>query len=267
MAHALFISHGSPLEALDHSKSALAWQALASRLPRPTRILIVSAHWTASPLRLTASKAPETIHDFYGFPAPLYDIRYPAPGEPELAHDIAEHLNACEFEAQVDARRGLDHGMWAPLRHLYPEADISTVGLSINARKRPEWHYRLGQQLAGALDEETLLISSGSVTHNLADIRGSDPTIAAYVEAFQDWISSHLQTRQDDELMHYRDLAPDAQRAHPSDEHLLPLFVTLGAADASAPERFNPVVADTALAMDAYLFTRTAGTPSLQRSA
>ncbi|MCM2973370.1 DODA-type extradiol aromatic ring-opening family dioxygenase [Larsenimonas suaedae] len=267
MAHALFISHGSPLEAIDQSKSARAWQALAQSLPRPKRIVVASAHWSTTQVRLTGSASPETIHDFYGFPASLYRIRYPAPGDPQLANDVAECLNAGGVEAQVDHRRGLDHGMWAPLRHLYPDADIPVVGLSINARASAEWHYTLGQHLCEALDDDTLLIASGSITHNLTDAGNKAPSIAVYVEAFQQWVSSRLETRQDAELMNYRDLAPGARRAHPSEEHLLPLFVALGAADAAAPTRVNPVISEQALAMDAYLFTRRQGAAVLRHSA
>lgn len=256
MAQVLFISHGSPMEALDQSKSASAWQALAGQLKRPSRIMVASAHWSSFPTRLTGSQTPTTMHDFHGFPALLHDLQYPAPGEPRLARHVACRLSAAGLQSWVDPERGLDHGMWVPLRHLYPEADIPVVGISISARHDTDWHYYLGRQLAQALDDDTLLICSGSITHNLGDTRGDRDDVSAYVDAFQTWVGQQLALRDDAALLNYRQQAPEAVRAHPTDEHLLPLFVALGAGDTRAPQRFNAVVSHQALAMDAYLFER-----------
>ena len=258
MAQVLFISHGSPVEALDQSDNADAWRALSGQLKRPARIVIASAHWSGFPIRLTGSKAPKTIHDFQGFPAPLYDLQYPAPGEPQLARNIACRLSAAGLQSWLDPERGLDHGMWVPLRHLYPDADIPVVGISISARHDPDWHYYLGRQLAQSLDDETLLICSGSITHNLGDMHGNRIEVSGYVDAFQTWISQQMAQRNDGALLNYRRLAPEAVRAHPTDEHLLPLFIALGAGDTRAPQRFNAVISQQSLAMDAYLFERAA---------
>ncbi len=256
MAQVLFISHGSPLEALDQGESASAWRALAGHLRRPTRILVASAHWSSFPTRLTGHQTPQTMHDFSGFPAPLYDLDYPAPGHPQLAREVACRLSAAGLQSWIDPERGLDHGMWVPLRHLYPEADIPVVGISISARHGPDWHYHLGRQLALTLDDDTLLICSGSITHNLGDTRSPHDAVSGYVGAFQHWISQQLAARDDATLLDYRHQAPGAVRAHPTDEHLLPLFVALGAGDSRAPQHFNNVVSLHALAMDAYLFER-----------
>ncbi|MFC0336992.1 4,5-DOPA dioxygenase extradiol [Kushneria avicenniae] len=256
MAQVLFISHGSPMEALDQGDSASAWRALANQIKRPARIVVASAHWSGFPTRLTGSQTPRTIHDFEGFPAPLYDLQYPAPGEPRLARDVACRLSAAGLQSWIDPERGLDHGMWVPLRHLYPDADIPVVGISISARHDADWHYYLGRQLAQALDDDTLLICSGSITHNLGDTRGDSAEVSGYVDAFQTWISQQMAQRNDAALLDYRRQAPAAVRAHPTDEHLLPLFVALGAGDTRAPQRFNAVVSHQALAMDAYLFER-----------
>lgn len=256
MAQVLFISHGSPMDALDQGESTDAWRALAGQLKRPSRIVVASAHWSGFPIRLTGSQTPKTIHDFHGFPAPLYDLQYPAPGEPRLARRVACRLSAAGLQSWIDPERGLDHGMWVPLRHLYPEADIPVVGISISARHDADWHYYLGRQLAQALDDDTLLICSGSITHNLGDTRSDRDDVSAYVDAFQTWISQQMALRNDPALLDYRRLAPAAVRAHPTDEHLLPLFVALGAGDTRAPQRFNAVISHQALAMDAYLFER-----------
>ncbi|SPJ33937.1 dioxygenase family protein [Kushneria phyllosphaerae] len=258
MAQVLFISHGSPMEALDQGESASAWRALASQIKRPSRILVASAHWSGFPIRLTGSQTPKTIHDFHGFPAPLYDLQYPVPGEPRLAREVACRLSAAGLQSWIDPERGLDHGMWVPLRHLYPEADIPVVGISISARHDADWHYYLGRQLAQTLDDDTLLICSGSITHNLGDMRDDRDDVSAYVDAFQTWIGQQMALRNDAALLDYRRQAPAAVRAHPTDEHLLPLFVAMGAGDTRAPQRFNAVVSLQALAMDAYLFERTA---------
>ncbi|WP_438764307.1 DODA-type extradiol aromatic ring-opening family dioxygenase [Kushneria sp. TE3] len=256
MAQVLFISHGSPMEALDQAESASAWRALAGHLERPARIVVVSAHWSGFPVRLTGSQQPATIHDFGGFPEPLYALEYPAPGDPRLARDVACTLSAAGLQACVDPERGLDHGMWVPLRHLYPDADIPVVGVSISVRHDTDWHYRMGRELAQSLDDDTLLICSGSITHNLSDTRGDRHDVAGYVDAFQTWISQHMASRDDATMLDYRRRAPHAERAHPGDEHLLPLFVALGAGDSRAPQRFNAIVLHQALAMDAYLFER-----------
>ncbi|WP_456269513.1 dioxygenase [Kushneria sp. AK178] len=258
MAQVLFISHGSPMEALDQAESADAWRTLTNHLERPARILVASAHWSSFPTRLTGNQQPVTLHDVSGFPTQLDDVEYPATGDPQLARDVACRLSAAGHQSWVDPERGLDCGIWVPLRHLYPEADIPVVGISISARHDTDWHYHLGRQLSQALDDDTLLICSGSITHDLSDTCSTCDDVPGHVTAFQQWISAHMALRDDAALLDYRHRAPGAIHAHPTDEPLLPLHVALGAADSQAPQRFNAIASHQAPAMDAWLFERAA---------
>jgi 4,5-DOPA dioxygenase extradiol len=253
----VFISHGSPMHALDAGAAGEAWAALGRRLPRPRAIVIVSAHWETGAPELTAAARPETIHDFYGFPEPLYRIRYPVPGEPRLAARAAELLARAGLAAALDPARGLDHGAWSPLLHAYPGADVPVVQLSLQPALGTRHHLALGRALAPLANEGVLLIGSGHMTHNLRDwVRAErDAPPAAYALEFQAWVAARIAARELDALADYRSLAPHALRAHPSEEHFLPLFFALGAAaPAGASERLYDGVEGGALAMDAWLF-------------
>ncbi|MBL8483402.1 MAG: dioxygenase [Rhodocyclaceae bacterium] len=255
----LFVSHGSPMLSLQAGATGAAWERLGRELPPPSAVVVVSAHWSQAAPALTGAERPETIHDFYGFADALYDLNYPAPGAPQLAQELAGGLAAAGYAARVDARRGLDHGAWVPLRFMYPAADLPVLQLSINARADANWHYGLGAALAPLLKDDTLLLASGSLTHNLYEFRpgtGHLP-VPEYVNVFQAWMYQHLIGHDLDALLDYRRRAPQAARAHPSDEHLLPLFVALGAAGAGAPVvRELDVVTEHILAMDIYRFER-----------
>jgi 4,5-DOPA dioxygenase extradiol len=253
----LFLSHGSPMHGLEPGSAAAAWRAVAARLPRPGAILVVSAHWETERPMLTANPQPETIHDFYGFPPALYELRYPAPGAPDLARRTSNLLRAAGFDAGLDAERGLDHGAWVPLRFAYPKADIPVTQLSVQPRLGPRHHYAMGGHLAALADDDVLILCTGHVTHNLRDWTPSDDGSrpAAYAVAFQSWLHHRLTARDDEAVIDYRSRAPHAARAHPSEEHFLPLHVALGAAAKSAKaERVHAGMIGTALAMDAYLF-------------
>lgn len=253
----VFISHGSPMHALDAGAAGEAWAALGRDLPRPRAILIVSAHWETDAPALTGSARPETIHDFYGFPQPLYRIRYPAPGAPELAARAAALLGQAGFAAGVDPARGLDHGAWSPLLHAYPRADVPVVQLSLQSAQGTRHHLALGRALAPLAAEGVLLIGSGHMTHNLRDwvrTAGEVPP-AAYALEFQAWVAERIAARDLEALAEYRARAPHAVRAHPSEEHFLPLFFALGAAaPGGASERLYGGIEGGALAMDAWLF-------------
>lgn len=253
----VFISHGSPLHALDAGAAGEAWSALGRSLPRPRAIVIVSAHWETEAPVLTGSARPETIHDFHGFPEPLYRIRYPAPGAPELASRAAALLGQAGFAAAVDPVRGLDHGAWSPLLHAYPRADVPVVQLSLQSARGTRHHLALGRALAPLAGEGVLLIGSGHMTHNLRDwvrTAGEVPP-AAYAREFQAWVAAHITARDLEALADYRARAPHAVRAHPSEEHFLPLFFALGAAAPDgASERLYQSIEGGALAMDAWLF-------------
>ena len=253
----LYISHGSPMTALQPGLTGERLAELAAVLPRPTAIVMASAHWLSHQPQVGASARPETIHDFRGFPAPLYQLRYPAPGAPELAARVAGLLEQAGMAPASNPERGLDHGAWVPLRLLYPAADIPVVPISIQPELGPAHQYALGQALAPLRDEGVLVIGSGSITHNLHDLRAgySDERQAPYVKPFIDWIEQKLAAGDIDALLDYRRQAPFAERAHPTDEHLLPLFVALGAAGTNARAQHIDAGIDMGLlAMDIYRF-------------
>ena len=253
----LFVSHGAPTLALAPGRTGAALAALARALPRPRAILAVSAHWDTAEPRLSAAAAPATVHDFYGFPEALYRIRYPAPGAPELARRAQTLLQAAGLPAALDAERGLDHGAWVPLGLMYPDADIPVAQLSVQSGRGAAHHHRLGAALAPLREEGVLVMGSGSMTHNLGDLAFHAPEAdpAAYVEEFRAWMHAGLAAGDMAALLDYRHRAPGARRAHPTEEHLAPLFVALGAAgEGPRARRVHQEVSYGALAMDAYLF-------------
>ena len=257
----LFLSHGSPMHAIQPGAVRAVWEGIARELPRPKAILIASAHWETSVPAVTAAAKPETIHDFYGFPKPLYEIQYPAPGSPEVALKAVQLLKKSDFKAAEDPSRGLDHGAWSPLLYMYPKADVPVVQVAVQTELGTRHHIEVGRALAPLSREGVLIIGSGHLTHNLRDRNrdGNADEPAPYARAFQDWVKQRVDRRALDELADYRRLSPDGVRAHPTDEHFLPLFVALG----SAPEhyvaqRLYDRIEMGALAMDAYLFRQAA---------
>jgi 4,5-DOPA dioxygenase extradiol len=254
----LFVPHGAPTFALRPGAAGAAMVRAAGSLPRPRAVIVVSAHWdTAQPTVGLASR-PETVHDFWGFPEELYSLRYPATGCREAALEVLAQLDAAGLTAVADENRGLDHGAWIPLRLMFPEADVPVIPLSIQSRLGPEHHLRLGRALAPLAARGFLVLASGNLTHNLRDyqlsaLRGA--AVPDYVRAFPDWIWQHLAAGDIESLLDYRRQAPDAERAHPSDEHLLPLYVALGAAgNAARAERLHAGIDDYVIAMDAFAF-------------
>ena len=241
------------MHALHAGAAGEAWTALAATLPRPRAILIASAHWETAAPELTGAQRPETIHDFYGFPQPLYQIRYPAPGDPELAARAWALLEHAGFPAIVDAQRGLDHGAWSPLLHMYPDASIPVVQASVQPSLGPDHHLRVGRTLAPLADAGVLMIGSGHMTHNLRDRRPDGSPPLPYAAEFQAWVDAAIHARDLDALADYRKRSPHGVRAHPTDEHFLPLFFALGAAaPAYKADRIYGGIESGALAMDAY---------------
>lgn len=250
----VFISHGSPMHALEPGPAGEAWAALGRRLPRPKAVLIASAHWETNLPMLTGNAKPETIHDFFGFPEPLYQLRYPAPGAPELAQRAQALLKAAGFTAAIDGCRGLDHGAWAPLLYVYPDADIPVVQLSVQPALGPRHHLALGRALKALSRDGVLIVGSGHVTHNLRDWRRGAGAPQPYAHDFSEWVKGRIDAGALDELADYRARTPHGARAHPTDEHFLPLFVALGAAPGEgAPERVYDAIDGGVLAMDAYI--------------
>ncbi len=243
----LFLSHGSPMLALDEDNPAHPFlQKLGAALPRPTAILVVSAHWETPAPRLTGAQHPGTIHDFYGFPEPLYALRYPASGDAALAGEIAQLLQPA---AAVDSQRGLDHGTWVPLMLMYPQADIPVLQLSLQTRLGPAHHLRIGEALAPLRERGILIIGSGGATHNLREYFHPSGDYTAYAQ-FSDWLHGALTRGEREALLDYRQRAPEAVRNHPTEEHFLPLFVALGAGGAKARRLHHGF--DRSLCMDAY---------------
>ena len=204
---------------------------------------------------MTGTKKPETIHDFYNFPKPLYEIQYPAPGSPEVASRAVDLLK--KFKAQADPVRGLDHGAWSPLLYMYPEADVPVVQVAVQTELGTQHHIEVGRALAPLASEGVLVIGSGHLTHNLRDMdRSGAGGIAPYARDFQAWVKERIDSHALEELADYRRRSPGGVRAHPSDDHFLPLFFALGAAPAAyKAERLYDGIEMGALAMDAYRFS------------
>ena len=231
MLPSLFISHGSPMLALEPGDSGPALALLAAQLPRPKAIVIVSAHWESNELLVSANPQPRTWHDFGGFPPALYEVQYPAPGDPQLAAQVAGMLDAVHLPARLDNQRLSDHGVWVPLSLMHPEADIPVVQVSLPSRQGPALQTQVGRALASLRQQDVLLIGSGSITHNLRDLdwNAGPESIEPWAKAFRDWIVEKLAANDEAALHDYRRQAPNAVRSHPSDEHLLPLYFARGA--------------------------------------
>ncbi len=228
LAPSFFISHGSPMWALEPGLLGPALQQIGRTLVGLEAVVVVSPHWQTQGVRVAATTAPATIHDFGGFPAPLYALHYTPVGAPDLAADIARMLADAGFDATTDAGRGLDHGAWVPMRYLKPEADVPVLQVSMPHDLDAAGALRLGQALAPLRERGVAVVGSGSLTHNLFEFRSHirDPE---YAQAFADWVADALRRGDTDALVHYRERAPHALRAHPSEEHYLPLLVALGA--------------------------------------
>jgi len=229
---ALFVSHGAPSAALDDDDYTRALGAWSQRRPRPRAVVVVSAHSEAlGPVRVNAASEPALIYDFYGFPAPLYDLRYPAPGAPDLAREIAGTFAEEGIEPVVDAQRGWDHGVWVPLRLLYPAADVPVVAASLPVPRTPERLLSMGRALAPLRDRGVLLLGSGGVVHNLHRLRLDDAAAPTepWAAAFGAWVDERLEARDTEALVAYAARAPHADLAVPTSEHFDPLFFVVGA--------------------------------------
>ena len=231
---ALFVGHGNPMNAIERNEFRGNWAALGMSLPRPKSILCVSAHWETRNAYVTATDAPETIHDFYGFPRALFDVRYPAPGEPALARRVAE-LVATE-RVRLDPGRGLDHGAWSVLVAMYPEADVPVVQLSMDTSLPGRHHYELARQLAPLRDEGVLVMGSGNIVHNLrrTDRRLADSGFDWAIE-FDARVKGLIDAGDHQALIRYDQLGRAAQLSVPTSEHYLPLLYALAVKDEAEP--------------------------------
>jgi 4,5-DOPA dioxygenase extradiol len=253
---ALFLSHGAPLLAVDDGPARRFLSTLGQSVPRPRAILVVSAHWETERPAVTVSTAPDTIHDFFGFPEALYRLRYPAPGDPAVAGRVMQLLGAAGLQAEADYRRGLDHGAWVPLLLAWPSADIPVLQLSLQTHLGPAHHLALGAALSPLADEGVLVIGSGSATHDLRGFRGhgQDDPPEDYAREFADWLVGCVESGDAASVIDYRARGPQAARNHPSEEHFLPLLVAMGAGGGVAGRRIHASFTYGVLAMDGYAF-------------
>jgi 4,5-DOPA dioxygenase extradiol len=217
--------------ALEPGASGPALARLAAELPKPKAIVIVSAHWESNELLVSGNPRPETWHDFGGFAQALFDVQYPAPGNPHLAAEVVDLLKAAGLPARIDAKRPFDHGVWVPLTLMYPQADIPIVQVSLPTRGGPALQTRVGHALASLREHGVLLIGSGSITHNLRELdwHAGPESVEPWAKSFRDWMIEKLAADDEAALHDYRQQAPNAVRNHPSDEHLLPLYFARGA--------------------------------------
>ncbi|MBP7324124.1 MAG: class III extradiol ring-cleavage dioxygenase [Alicycliphilus sp.] len=253
----LYVSHGAPLFALAPGSTGPAltqWGAqLRAQHPDLRGVVIMSPHWMAQGATVMTGARPATWHDFGGFPPELYQLQYPAPGDPALAGQVLDLLRQAGMDARGDAARPFDHGAWVPLMHLFPQADLPVVQLALPLGAGPAEVHALGAALRGLRAQGVLLAGSGSMTHNLAEFFGGVSEPAPYVLEFSRWIEQQLERGDLAALLDYRARAPHARRAHPTEEHFLPLFFALGAAGAGAhAEYLSREVMYGMLAMDAF---------------
>ncbi|MDZ7330735.1 MAG: 4,5-DOPA dioxygenase extradiol [candidate division KSB1 bacterium] len=232
---ALFVGHGSPMNAIEENEFSRAWIELGKKLPQPKAILCISAHWETLGTQVTAMDAPRTIHDFYGFPAKLYRQRYPASGSPQLAERIRQALDPVLVE--FDFQWGLDHGTWSVLMRLFPSANIPVVQLSLNRTMPPTVHYQLGKSLRPLRDEGVLIIGSGNMVHNLGIMRWQDMAFDWAAE-FDLILKRLIEVRDHEAIVNYQQFGRAAQLAIPTNEHFLPLLYVLAVQDADEPISF-----------------------------
>lgn len=255
---ALFISHGSPMFALEAGETGPAltqWgQTLRAQYPQLRGVVIMSPHWMAHGVQVMSNPAPATWHDFGGFPPALYQLQYPAKGDPALAQQVLGLLNQAGMNAVADTQRPLDHGAWVPLMHLLPEADVPVVQVALPMHATARDVYALGQALQSLRNEGVLLIGSGSMTHNLGEFFGGARQAADYVVEFTRWVEMQIHAGAIDTLLDWQTRAPHALRAHPTDEHFLPLYFALGAGGQGAKAHYlSREVMYGMLAMDAVV--------------
>jgi len=253
----LFVSHGAPTFAIEPGLAGAQLRALGLALGKPKAVVVVSPHWMTQGIEITASARPRTVHDFGGFPQVLYSLQYPAPGCPELATRIQQELALHRLAAHLDPQRGLDHGAWVPLMHLFPDAHVPVVQVSLPFDTDETKAFGLGQALAPLARDGVLIVGSGSLTHNLHEFRTGKVAEAAYAQEFSAWVRQAVLDGDMKRLGHTLELAPHATRAHPTTEHFLPLLVAAAAASEPTPVTvLNGGIRHGVLAMESYVFGR-----------
>jgi len=238
MTPVIFFGHGNPLNALEKNKYTEGWRSIGRALPKPEGILAISAHWYVPFTAVTADPKPRTIHDFGGFPRELYQVQYPAAGSPELAGRIQNLLDPLVIKS--DQTWGFDHGTWSVLVHVFPNADIPVIQLSIDLSKPAEFHYQLGKKLVPLREENILIIGSGNVVHNLHAYAWGRQDVEPYnwAKRFEEDVRDALLNGDDRSLVDYRQMGDDARMAIPTPDHYLPLLYILGARRENEPVSF-----------------------------
>ena len=252
-APVLFISHGAPTFAIEPGVLGPRLQALGEQLADLKAVLVVSPHWQTRDVKVMTSVQPETVHDFGGFPSRLYTLQYPAAGQPDLAQEAARLLADAGFNVGFDERRGLDHGAWVPMMHFLPQANVPVFQVSMPVTLDTAQAVNLGKALAPLRKQGVMIIGSGSMTHNLYEFRQSGTRPEAYAQEFAGWVREAVLANAVDSLVNYRALAPHAVRAHPTEEHFLPLLVALGAqAEDDALQVVDGGITHGVLSMESY---------------
>lgn len=249
---ALFVGHGSPMNAIEKNTFSNAWIVLGNELPKPKAIVSVSAHWFTRGTKISDSPAPKMVYDMYGFPDELYRVVYPAPGAPSLAQQVVDLLDE---RAAVDNTWGLDHGSWSVLRRLYPNADIPVLPLSVNALASPEEHYAIGASLRALRDEGILIFGSGNVVHNLGRIDWKEQGGFDWAYSFDGLIKQAVLSRNNEDAIRYTAAGDSARLSVPTMDHFAPLLYVLGASHSTDQIRvFNEACVLGSLSMTSYLF-------------
>jgi len=226
---ALFIGHGSPMNAIDESAFSKQWFKLAKKLPVPKAILCISAHWETKGVFISSADKPETIHDFGGFPRALHEVDYKVKGDAKLAQHIADLVSITHVK--LDDKRGLDHGSWGVLLPMYPSANIPVLQLSLDRAAPNIFHYKLGEQLSALRDEGVLIICSGNIVHNLRMYKFDDSAGYDWAEKFNEEVKGAIISGEHQRLIDYQNIGPEAALAAPTPEHFLPLLYLLGLKD------------------------------------
>ncbi len=250
----IFISHGAPSLILEKDETTEFFTALGKKISQPEGIICISAHWeTLEPL-VTFNPQSQTIYDFFGFPEALYQLNYPATGSEIFANQVIAALANAGFPAQLHSSRGFDHGVWVPLKLMYPEADIPVIQLSLQPRQNAEYHWKIGQALQKLRQNGVLILGSGSATHNLHGFRhyGKDSAPSDYALSFDQWLVHAIENGDRQTLLNYEQTAPEAQLNHPTPEHFLPLFVAMGAAAQPQGKRIHHAFTYGTLSMAAF---------------
>lgn len=261
----LFISHGAPTFAIEPGKLGPQLNALGTEFGDVRAVLVVSPHWQTRGVAVSTTAAPETIYDFGGFSSRLYDLTYPAAGAPDVALETVKLLSEAGFQTEADSRRGLDHGAWVPLYHLLPQAQIPVFQVSLPYDLNTQTAMQLGRALAPLRAQGVLIVASGSMTHNLREFRGGPTQPASYVLEFSNWVRSAVLAHAVGPMLQYRSEAPHAERAHPTEEHFLPLLVAMGAQlEGETARLIDGGVEYGMLSMDSFVWGQPQAATTLQ---